>query len=241
MAATPADARVRGRRGGDDDVDLEKLVADQPLFHQYRDGTMASWAIDRKPLEFICRHVRPGMRTLETGAGHSTVAFAIAGADHICVTPSVAEAERIEAYCRENGLSPRIRFVHESSEFALARPDALPEELDFVLIDGAHRFPYAILDWHYTDSKLRAGGFVGIDDYRMPSVNVLCRFLDGEDDWELVETTDNTAFYRKLRVPVVTSDWQHQKMNAADRWPGPAGPAGPVGWKDRARRLLGRP
>ena len=67
-------------------------------------------------LEFIERTVQPGMATLETGAGASTIVFAARGAHHETVTPSAEEAERILAECDRRGISTeRLTFRIGSS------------------------------------------------------------------------------------------------------------------------------
>ena len=71
--------------------------------------------------------------------------------------------------------------------------------MDFVFIDGAHAFPIACIDFHYTEYRLKVGGIMGVDDIFMPSVRILYDFLCAEDDWELVETISDTAFFRLLR------------------------------------------
>ena len=99
-------------------------------------------------LEWLERTVQPGWATLETGAGLSTLVFASRGAIHEAVTPAQDEADRIRAACREPGISTRQRPFHiASSHEELPRWE--PRPLDLVLLDGAHGFPYPILDWWY--------------------------------------------------------------------------------------------
>ena len=169
------------------------------------------------------------MRTLETGAGQTTIAFAIAGAHHTAITLDPGEAHRIRAWCARHGVScDDLAFIHESSDQALARGDGIPDRLDFVFIDGAHRFPFPCLDWHFTEGRLAVGGIVGVDDFAMPSVRILFEFLNGEHEWTLVETIARTAFFRRDRETVVVNDCQGQQINkvpyepASTRWKAPA-------------------
>ena len=140
---------------------LEQLIEQRPHFHAWPDGKPANWAVAPDVLRFIHQNLTPGMRTLETGAGQTTVAFAIAGTQHICITPDREQAERIRAYCRLHGIDQILTFIHESSDVALPSGRSIPDALDFVLLDGAHRFPFPILDWHYTEGRLRVGGIAG--------------------------------------------------------------------------------
>jgi predicted O-methyltransferase YrrM len=196
---------------------VEQLIAQRPHFHAWPDGKPANWSVAPDVLRFIRQNLVPGMRTLETGAGQSTVVFAMAGTEHICITPDRNQAERIRAYCAEHGIENPVTFIHESSDVALAAGRGIPETLDFVLIDGAHRFPFPILDWHYTERRLGVGGFVVVDDYPMPSVRILYDFLAGEDEWELIKRFQRTAFFRRKRETVNVWDWADQKINEKAR------------------------
>jgi len=158
------------------------------------------------------------MTTLETGAGQTTVVFAISGTKHTCITPDTQEIERIKQYCDKLQISYKINFIVGSSDIILPSDEMIPNELNHVFIDGAHAFPAPIIDWHYTACKLKIGGIVSIDDFRMPSVQILYNFLNVESEWELVKIVQNTAFFRKLREPKDLADWTGQKINS--KYPG---------------------
>ena len=197
-------------------ADVERLISDRPEFHARSDGTSVSWAVCPDVLRFIYENVKPGAKTLETGSGHTTVAFALAGASHVAVTPSQGESERILEYCAKLGVEAGVRFVIESSDTALPRPGTLPEDLDFAFIDGAHAFPLPFVDFHYAARRLKTGGILGVDDIFMPSVRILHEFLLGEEDWELVRQIEDTAFFRRLRRDERTEDiWAYQNINKA--------------------------
>jgi hypothetical protein len=82
-----------------------------------------------------------------------------------------------------------------------------------VLIDGAHRFPFPIVDWHYTQHRVPVGGIVIVDDYVMPSVRILYDFLSGEDEWELIDAFAVTAFFRRVKPTINTWNWADQRIN----------------------------
>src|SRR5918992_5227680 len=101
------------------------------------------WGLAWAALEWLEGHVEPGMATLETGAGSSTIVFAARGAEHEAVTPEAAEEERIRSTCERLGVDDGgVRFLLGSSHTVLPRWQARP--LDLALIDGAHGFPYPI-------------------------------------------------------------------------------------------------
>jgi hypothetical protein len=192
---------------------IERLIAEGPHFHTWPDGTPANWAIAPDVLRFLAAQLKPGMQTLETGAGQTTVVFAIAGARHTCITPDIAQADRIRSYIRTLKIEDSVCFIHDSSDVALPSGDRIPDRLDFVLIDGAHRFPFPILDWHYTQHRVPVGGTVAVDDYGMPSVRILHDFLCGEKEWELVRAFEVTSFFRRVAATVGVWDWADQAIN----------------------------
>jgi hypothetical protein len=65
--------------------------------------------------------------------------------------------------------------------------------LDFAFIDGAHSFPYAIIDWHYITSALKLHGKVLVDDIAIHAITPLYHFMDAEDWWRLESIPDDRA------------------------------------------------
>ena len=195
---------------------IERLIRDNPEFHEYK-GVATSWSVHPETLRFLHELLQPGMTTLETGCGQTTVVFSIANTTHTCITPNEAEVSRIRAYCHQLHLPDNFRFLPESSDVALPSGEDIPGELDVVFIDGAHRFPLPIIDWYYTAPRLKKGGIVAVDDFTMPSVRILFDFLRMETEWKQIEISENTAFFEKRGDPFIDfeDDWQHQIINLA--------------------------
>ena len=142
------------------------------------------WGLAWEALDFIERTVQPGMATLETGAGASTIVFAASGADHEAVTPSAEEADRILAECERRGISTeRLTFRIGSSADVLR--DWEPRPLDLALVDGAHAFPYPTLDWWYLAPHLKIGGLMLLDDAYMPPVAAVVDHMRTSTAWRL--------------------------------------------------------
>ena len=192
---------------------IRQLLTDKPAFHAWPDGTPANWSVAPDVLQYLADLVKPGMNTLETGAGQTTVAFALGGANHVCITPDTVQAEKIRGYLSALGATVSVRFIHKSSDEALPAVRDIAEQLDVVLIDGAHRFPFPILDWYYTQARVPVGGRMIVDDYKMPSVRILYDFLQGEDEWELTQAFETTAFFRRAKETVSIWDWADQRIN----------------------------
>lgn len=191
---------------------VASLSERQPQFH-FVDEEPVAWSIGPRTLAWMLEYLPGASSTLETGCGYSTVLFAAAGADHIVVTPAAQEVARVREFCTREGISTdRVREVIGDSTRALAR-FALPD-LDLVLIDGAHAFPVPCIDWYFTQSALRPGGHLVVDDFRMPSVAPLVRFLRAEKPtWREAAIAGNSIIFTKLAHDDFSKDWELQFVN----------------------------
>ena len=152
------------------------------------------------------------MATLETGAGSSTLAFAQGDADHIAVTPSHGEEERIRAQADRMGIDhSKVHFEIGPSHEVLPRLAARP--LDLVLVDGAHGFPYPMLDWWFTAEHLKVGGRMLLDDAYMPPVAALVDALRAQPGWELAGNAGyRTVVVRKTAESIPQWDWEGERI-----------------------------
>jgi predicted O-methyltransferase YrrM len=195
---------------------VERLVSERPSFHSLNGGDRI-WHAQPRTLELIGRYVRPGDRTLETGCGASTVVFAAAGAHHTAISPSPSEHERIRAYCSEVGIDDGgLSFVADSSDRALPSL-AADEALDVAFIDGAHSFPFPVIDWHYVSRRLRTGGILIMDDVNIPAVAVAYSAMTAEPGaWRLLVTADDrAAAFQKLAECPAGDNWRAQGFNSS--------------------------
>jgi predicted O-methyltransferase YrrM len=139
------------------------------------------------------------MATLETGAGASTMIFAAAEAKHHAVTPVADEERRIREACAVRGIDDsHVTFHVGASQDVLPTLDPTP--LDLVLLDGAHGFPYPVLDWWYLSRRLKPGARMLLDDAYLPAVATIVDYVRAADMWELEEPVSfRTACIRKVR------------------------------------------
>ena len=142
------------------------------------------WGLGWAALGWLERELDPGLSTLETGAGASTIVFAAAGTEHEAVTPDPAERDRIMAECERRAISTEHLTFHLGASHEVL-PTLSPRPLDLVLIDGAHGFPYPILDWWHLAPRLRVAGRLIIDDCYMPPIAALVDFLRAQASWEV--------------------------------------------------------
>ena len=186
-----------------------QLRANPPGLHGEGDEY---WGLAWPALEWLERNVGPGMSTLETGAGSSTIVFAAAGADHEAITPAADEEERIRRICDERGIdTSRVTFRIGASHEVLARWE--PRPLDLVLIDGAHGFPYPILDWWHVAPHVKVGGRMLVDDAYMPPVAALVDGLRGQPGWCFEGTVGHrTVVVRKTGDALPEFDWSGERI-----------------------------
>ena len=180
-------------------MDLGALLRAQPKMHTGMSGQPFSWQLADDLLYFIDAHVDDRSRTLEIGAGVSTLLFALKGATHLCIVPAEDEVDRIKAFCREHEISlANVTFKLDRSDRCL--PALSLSGLDFVLLDGAHGFPIPFIDWYYTAGRLKNGGFLAIDDTEIWTGHILKMFLLAEPEWTLeADYGPRSAVFRKLK------------------------------------------
>lgn len=168
--------------------ELNAVLESPPLVHvDDTSGVGTTFGLLPDALRWIVATFDQGDRTLETGCGLSTIAFALVGCEHRCIVPAASEPDRIRAYCAERDIDmSRVEFVVERSEEYLPRADDLAP-LDLVLIDGSHSFPQVFIDWFYVADALRVDGHVIVDDTHIWTGHLLRDFLAAEQEWEIAE------------------------------------------------------
>jgi predicted O-methyltransferase YrrM len=174
---------------------LDELLTANPQLH---DGGTMSWRASNHLLRFLDTHLRPGDRTLEIGAGVTTILFALKGTHHRAIVPFAQEAKQILVFCDAHGIARHeVSFCIDRSEAAL--PGLELSDLDLVLIDGAHGFPTPFLDFHYTAGRLKVGGLLVIDDTQLWTGHTLKAFLLQEREWRLeVDLAPRSVVFRKM-------------------------------------------
>jgi predicted O-methyltransferase YrrM len=194
---------------GNKTMKLEELLANPPVLHE-SDGRPITYTLSDQALSFIAEHINSESKTLETGAGVSTVLFALKETEHICIVPDKAQVARIKEFCRRNQLSTeKIDFRIDGSENVL--PQLRPTGLDLVLIDGCHGFPAPFIDWYYAGSGLKANGLLIVDDTQLWTGDVLRQFLLAESDWKHCrDILSRTAVFQKLNEGELIREWPLQ-------------------------------
>jgi predicted O-methyltransferase YrrM len=190
---------------------VDRLVEDKPVFHS---GGTRIWNAMPATMEVIARHVSAGDRTVETGAGASTVVFAAAGADHHAISPFGDEHKRIAEYCADLGVDTGGVTFHEGPSDRVLPSLVDGERYDLAFIDGLHSFPGPVVDYHYVEQLLRPGGVLLLDDVPIPAVAVAYRYMKSSPDWAFVEIVDDrAAVFRKIADADTEDNWRRQPFN----------------------------
>ena len=193
---------------------VDRLLTDPPAIHGDEESGQErlTHGLSVPALRFIAETVRPGHRTLETGAGFSTIVFASVGATHTTVMPNAFEVDRIKAYCAANQIDDgNVTFQVQPSERVLPVLDDDP--LDLVLIDGSHSFPHTYIDWFYTAHRLNVGGYLLLDDVHIWTGRQLRDFMRADPAWEFVtEYLGRTSLFRKVAATDPDVLWTDQPV-----------------------------
>ncbi|MFL5868111.1 MAG: class I SAM-dependent methyltransferase [Thermoleophilaceae bacterium] len=189
---------------------VDEVVRDPPQVHPAAPAGV--WDTSPACYRFLARHCPPGARTLETGLGSSTVLFAAWGTHHTCIVSSQGEVDACLSHCKAAGIDvSRLDFRVGRSDQVLPNLDGDADGYDLFLIDGGHGFPTSIIDWYYGASRLRAGGYVVIDDTHLAQVSIaLLRFLARDPRWTRVGGRLKWAAFRRESEGSLSEEYIHQ-------------------------------
>jgi hypothetical protein len=190
--------------------DLKTLVLDPPKLHQNQGELISDWRIDNTTCFELNKRLKPGLKTLETGAGLSTIIFAANGCQHTCVTPDKEQADRIQDYCRSGGIdTSNVKFIiAKSSDIIHQLPRS---EFDIILVDGCHGFPSIFVDFYYAAKLLKTGGTLIIDDMHIYTCQLTARFLQADPGWNVELKTRRVAFGIKV-ADTIDEEWTGQRF-----------------------------
>ncbi len=160
-------------------------------------------------LKFVIENCDSNSRTLEVGAGVSTLAFCYSGAQHTSVNPDITSNDLIMAFAKDNALlNGKLTFVNKSSDVGIIELEN--NSYDMAFIDGNHSFPYPIIDFHFIHSKLKVGGKLLLDDTHIASVKLLVEYLKVEGSYKFIQGIKRTALFEKTDKPR-TLGWKTQE------------------------------
>ncbi len=192
-------------------VRLAALPADWPLAGSLRPAVLERIAADARQ--------HPVRRSAETGTGKSTLLLSHLSDQHTVFALDDTGAGDSLAAVRGASLlrAEAVTFVVGPSQRTLPA-HRFEAALDLALIDGAHAFPFAQLDYYFLYPHLAPGALLVLDDVHIRAVNDLFRFLRTDAMFDLLDVVHTTAFFRRTAAPVfdpLDDGWWLQRYNEA--------------------------
>lgn len=178
-------------------ISFDKIIANYPSFHRDAKGEPWFLGVSGDTLKTFAGYIQPGMRTIETGAGFSSLAFILNGAHHTAICPDDYLEKNMRTWCDEWKID-HSRFTYLTAMSQDVVP-GLTEQFDFVFIDGEHAFPMPQIDFYYLARRLKVGGHMAIDDTNIWTGAILVQHLRLDKSWKLVQELDGkTAVFQLL-------------------------------------------
>lgn len=190
-------------------ITVAELKKNPPPLHSVNGELISSWRIDNHTIDILDRSLKPGMRTVETGAGLSTILFALRAASHLCIVPDQGLVDRIQAFCHQHAIpTGQVTFDVRPSQDVVATLES--NAYDLALIDGCHNFPIACVDFFYAARALKSGGALLIDDLHIWTCEVIAKFLRESPTWHVTEFTQRVCVALKEGDEGTLAEWRSQ-------------------------------
>jgi hypothetical protein len=156
---------------------------------------------------------RNGPRSIETGAGNSTLLFMMLGCSEVtAIAPDPKLGPRIRSEAGARQLDDSVfRFIEDRSEVALPRL-ALDEQAscEIAFIDGNHGWPSVFVDFCYLNIMMKQDAVLFVDDIQLYSCAQLALLLKEQPEFELVSVVGKMATFRKRTRSRFLPDWGHE-------------------------------
>jgi len=197
---------------------IDNIVKYQQQIGVHRAGTLSAQPLERLEWYFQNYFQGKSVRSVETGCGASTIVFAHYATHHTSYCyddrsesdSSVAFAQNFPGF-RDD----RVRWVFGPTQTTLPR-EPLEHDVDVVLIDGPHGYPFPELEYFAFYKWLRPRGILIVDDVHIPTINNLYRFLLQDDSFRPHGRTLTTAYFQRAETPAFNmegDDWWLQRYN----------------------------
>lgn len=161
-------------------------------------------SIDPFTGEYLAELIRENQftQTLETGLAYGCSAIYILSAVeknsgsslHVAIDPYQFTDPEGKGYngigidaIETLGWGSSVKFIQDRSLPALSRLLENGNKIDFMFIDGDHRFDGAFIDFILGDKILDVGGIIVLDDLWMPSIQKLCGFIENNMQYKRLD------------------------------------------------------
>jgi predicted O-methyltransferase YrrM len=200
---------------------LEQMLFRRPrllnLFHSVRLVQATSQTIETE-LRLLEHYAKDAHVALEIGSYQGVSARRIAeamadGGILYCVDPWPSTNGKMNSCysifrrnIRRVGLSDRIRTI---KAFSSEAAESIPQDLDFIFVDGDHSWTGIETDWLLVGQKLRVGGIVCLHDSHVPpgepwrdldSVRFYSEIIRSDPRFEVVDSVHSVAVLRRVSL-----------------------------------------
>jgi len=168
---------------------IEEIYKTGLVYDERRNAHKLHSEISRSEGEFLSKLIRsdPSIhKTLEIGCAFGLSSLHICSAlsekdsaKHIIIDPlqhrnwhgiGILNLKRAGFKC--------FKLIEKPSEFVLPNlAQNEPESFDLVFVDGYHTFDHTLLDLFYANRLVKVGGYIVIDDCKMPSVSKAVSYM----------------------------------------------------------------
>lgn len=213
------------------------LIAEIQKHQARRGGAHHAGTLTVGPLRAIESYLqshfggRP-VKTVETGCGASTILFSEYAQKHLtyCYDDRADENSSVDFTTSFPGFDGgRVEWVFGPTQKTIPRRP-LDEEVDLILIDGPHGYPFPELEYFAFYPWLRRDGVLILDDIHIPTIRNLFDFLREDEMFYPHQVVGSTAFLIRSDAAALSregDDWWLQRYNV-QRFPvDPSDGAGP--------------
>jgi Methyltransferase domain len=108
-----------------------------------------------------------------------------------------------------------VQFVIGSTQQTLPT-FKFEHQLDFVLIDGPHGYPFPDLEYYFFYQHLRPGAILAVDDTHIPTIRRMYEIIREDAMFDVVAEIRNLAFLQRTNhktFPPFSDGWFEQAYN----------------------------
>lgn len=162
----------------------------------------------------FCKSYGTIKRSVETGAGKSTLFFSKVSSNHTVFAIDIGKSltkVRESEFLR----SSAVEFVEGPTQQTVPAYQ-FTEKLDLVLIDGPHGYPFPDLEYYYFYPHITEGGLLVIDDINIPSIRNMSEIIRADEMFSFMKITGKTMFLQRTAAPVfdpLADGWWDQNYN----------------------------
>jgi len=184
----------------------------------HRAGTLSAAPLERIEWYFKNYFKDKPVASVETGCGASSIVFATYAQRHTAYTYDDRDSDNSSvSFATEypDFNADRVKWVFGPTQRTIFA-DPLTEDVDIILIDGPHGYPFPELEYFAFYKHLKPGGILIVDDIHIPSIYNFYKFLMQDDGFRSHGVSMTTAYFQRTDSPAFNmegDDWWLQRYN----------------------------